>query len=457
MMIRISLRVVLVATVTLASGTGLVACQNNPSARKPVAEACRSLETWDTERGFVAAPPWTSPRPERGTRLPASHDGWARRSVVSEGMRYTLTDDRTLVASSMAGASQWTLPLPELDGPIEPVGVMLIAWPGQIAVRREFGSEQPRWKQLDVVDVAGRRVAWSHRWPDSLGVTHYPAQLGSVVVAQVADGSPGLVGLDRLTGRPRWTQKGISWPEVRLGLLLVSRLSPGETAAERIDPESGRVLWHHAAPKRDKDEALVAVMRSEEFVIGSTAYFASMSELAAVDANTGKALWRVHLGLQEMWRAFPGDGSAIALFGKASTGAVTVLFVDSGTGAIQDTVPIGGEFAEAWGLRCEGKALVMVLPDDGRLSLLGGAGNQIASRDGLWLNLAHSNIALDGDTLFHLDTTSRSLVAIRVPQLTDLWRVEVDESMSLIDEVSPPQVILSDLDSSKITYAPAGK
>ena len=243
---------------------------------------------------------------------------------------------------------------------------------------------------------------------------------------------------------------------MRLGVLLADRETSAGTATERIDPATGRILWQRPAPGRSSSEPLLAAMRTADFVTGAAVYFANEGHLSAHDVKTGKNLWSVRLAMQELWEVFPGNDSTVVVFGLGSDNRIVLMYLDSRTGATRLEQALGGRFGDAWGLRCDDTPLVIVLaPDVGDLYVYDLSGRQTRKLDDLFINLAHSNIALHGDTLLHLE--AGTLHAYAVPALTERWQVAVNKSVYLIDEVQPPAVVLGAVNSN-ISYAPpAGK
>lgn len=418
--------------------------------------------------GFVHLPAWTSPAPLVGTPVPPTVRGWLGYYKVVAGTAYTLRDAGTIAAFGLDGSVRWTLRLPATPGPAANASTILEVVGNQIAVEREPPYEQAKqWQRLDMVDLAARRVVWSHQWNDEVGplvLDHAAVSVGALTIVVVPESRSSLIGLDMATGRTRWRRPGLVSAQVMAGTLIGYQFT-GDTSLERIAPASGRVIWRYVEQGSDandnaKMQAGQISTNGTDRVIGDTAYLAWAGQLVALDTATGHERWRDQSWPLELADFLPGDDSGVLAFGLTADGNIMITAVDARTGAVRGSQQIGVAQAADFGgspgttdtkvdaLRCGGVPYVVAVNDEGKLWLLNANAGIVGTTSGLLIRCTQ----LYGDTLLGRD--ENGLRAIALPQLTDRWRLPLTgDQGDFISDVIPPAVVLRAGDS-ETRYTP---
>ena len=239
-------------------------------------------------------------------------------------------------------------------------------------------------------------IAWRTQLTSE--VLSRPQVAGGHVVVRTLDGK--LVGLEAQSGEERWTFEGIvpnltvrgtGSPAVVSGVSIAG-LDSGRLVATRGD--SGEVLWEASVsdPRGRSELERLADIDTEPVAVDGVVYAASYErEVAAVDVDTGRTLWRVAIPTRT---ALAADLELVYV--ADSEGTVHGLDRLSGTSVWAETSLTGR--APAWPV-VHGP-FVAVTDVEGYVHWLRREDGRPAARTGTGRGALAGPPALEGDVLF---------------------------------------------------------
>jgi outer membrane protein assembly factor BamB len=215
--------------------------------------------------------------------------------IVAAGRIYTVDAEGTVVAFSLSGARQWTVPLKLASSPkSNGSGGGLAYADGRIAVTTGVG-------EVALLDAATGAIAWRHR--AHAGLSAAPAFDGSTVV--IVTGSDTSMGLDAKNGKIIWKQRsdasgagilGTGTPAISAGVAVVPYAS-GEV--QGIVLSNGLQAWNQVinGVRVGSSRGLIKAVSGDPVVVGDTVYAGTNSgRLVALDRRSGQRIWTAREG-----------------------------------------------------------------------------------------------------------------------------------------------------------------
>lgn len=196
---------------------------------------------------------------------------------------------------------------------------------------------------IGLADLPRLKLKWAFAFPDTSTMRSQPAIYGGRVFAGGQDGS--VVALDAKTGCTWWTtmvqsqvRSGITIGEAAGNPALFFGDSAGYVYA--LDAGSGRQLWkvkpdEHpastmtATPVFYKDRLYVGAASREEALAVASGYVCCTfrGSESALDASTGKTLWKTYM-ISEAAKARPKTKQGAQAFGPSGVGVWTAPVLD---------------------------------------------------------------------------------------------------------------------------------
>lgn len=261
---------------------------------------------------------WSAVSGKEIWRLRGSQGAYLNVSAVG-GPPFIVTNSAAIAALNPAtGRRRWRFELPDSKG-LPSVSLTAEDNDAVYATGLTAVGGKPRFYIL-AIDVANGERRWAAYFPPSAAIG--PLSAGDGIVCALSGMSPGrLIALDARTGSHKWTTKaGVAPPlraDIANGVICGSVATESNTSSVvALRVSDGSVLWNV-----DVGGNLLGTVSDGHTAYASTSDGPSQDgmpgDLVALDARTGKTLWKRH---------YPSGPPA----GLVPTGAV--LYAATGTG-----------------------------------------------------------------------------------------------------------------------------